>query len=215
MNRGQRLSVIWAAWSRPALALRGKSRSAFSTKPDDIKPEASQKARSRIVRIASRLPRFLQGYTTPLISAPLTHISAFLLLHELTAVLPLFGLAATFHYTQWMPPFIGEGKCVSDGVEKFGNYFRKKGWLGEEGKARRYRWWGRGEGGTRIVVECVRLAFTDCIARNGLGLLELTKRKVCHSIRNHKGTVAAESDPQCLGNPLVCQGGHRAGHQSG
>lgn len=155
MTRGRRLTAIWAAWTRPALALRTKRPSPFSTKPDDIKPEASQKTRSRIVRITSRLPKFLQGYTTPLINAPLTHISAFLLLHELTAVVPLFGLAATFHYTKWMPPFIGEGKWVSDGVEKFGSYFRKKGWLGEEGKARRYKWWGRGEGGTRIVVEYV------------------------------------------------------------
>ncbi len=53
-----------------------------------------------------------------------------------------------------MPPFIGEGRWVSDGVEKFGDYFRKKGWLGNE-KKRRYKWWGRGEGTTRIVVEYV------------------------------------------------------------
>lgn len=124
-------------------------------KPGDLRPEASEKTRSRVVRITSRLPRFLQRYTTPLINAPLTHISAFLLLHELTAVVPLFGLAATFHYTRWMPPLIGEGKWVSDGVEKFGNYFRRKGWLGEEGKAKRYKWWGRGEGGTRLVIEYV------------------------------------------------------------
>lgn len=127
----------------------------IATKPDDLNPDASQKTRSRVVGITSRLPRFLQRYTTPLITAPITHISAFLLLHELTAVVPLFGLAATFHYTQWMPPFISEGKWVSDGVEKFGSYFRKKGWLGEEDKARRFKWWGRGEGGTRIVVEYV------------------------------------------------------------
>lgn len=127
----------------------------IATKPDDLNPDASKKTRSRVVGITSRLPRFLQRYTTPLITAPITHISAFLLLHELTAVVPLFGLAATFHYTQWMPPFISEGKWVSDGVEKFGSYFRKKGWLGEEDKARRFKWWGRGEGGTRIVVEYV------------------------------------------------------------
>ncbi|KAB8360897.1 hypothetical protein FH972_024630 [Carpinus fangiana] len=42
------------------------------------------------------------------------------------------------------------------GVEKFGNYFRRKGWLGEisdgtvSGKA---KWWGRGEGGLRVVTE--------------------------------------------------------------
>ena len=153
MTRIQWARARWAAWPRPALVLRAKRRPAFSTKPDDIKPEASQKIRSRIIRTTSRLPKFLQGYTTPLINAPLTHISAFLLLHELTAVVPLFALAATFHYTNWMPPFISEGKWISEGVQKFGNYFRKKGWLGKEGKDRRYKWWGRGEGGTRIVVE--------------------------------------------------------------
>ncbi len=170
MTRIQWLSATLAARFRPALGLRVKRRSVFSTKPDDIKPEASQKTRSRIVRVTSRLPKFLQGYTTPLINAPLTHISAFLLLHELTAVVPLFGLAATFHYTKWMPPFISEGKWISDGVEKFGNYFRRKGWLGEEGKARRHRWWGRGEGGTRIVVEYVYLSIASRILPKGLEL---------------------------------------------
>lgn len=148
------LPAVRRAFSRPSPGFfRVSHRRQAYTKPDDIKPEASEKARSRVVRITSRLPKFLQRYTTPLINAPLTHISAFLLLHELTAVVPLFGLAATFHYTRWMPPFISEGKWVSDGVEKFGNYFRRKGWLGEEGKAKRHKWWGRGEGGTRLVIE--------------------------------------------------------------
>lgn len=140
--------------SPPSQLLRSTRRRIFSTKPDDLAPSASATTRSRISRLTSRLPKFLQRYTTPLIHAPLTHISAFLLLHEITAVVPLFGLAATFHYTQWMPSFVAEGKWVSEGVTKFGNYFRRKGWLGEE-KTRRSRWWGRGEGGTRIVVEYV------------------------------------------------------------
>ena len=125
----------------------------FSSKLDDVAPGAAQKTRSRIERINSRLPGFLQRYTKPLISAPITHVSAFLLLHELTAVVPLLGLAGLFHYTQWLPPYISEGQWVSAGVEKFGRYFRKKGWLGEEGVARRDRYWGFGEGGVRIVVE--------------------------------------------------------------
>ena len=124
----------------------------YSSDPDKAHPETSQRTRSRVERIVSRLPRFLRQYTTPLVNAPLTHISAFLLLHELTAVIPLLGLAGIFHYTQWMPPYVSEGKWVSDGVERFGNYFRRKGWLGHE-QASRYRWWGRGEGGVRIVVE--------------------------------------------------------------
>ena len=113
---------------------------------------SQQKTRSRVENVISRLPKFLRKYATPLTNAPLTHISAFLVLHELTAVVPLLGLAGIFHYTNWLPPYISEGKWVNDGVEKFGNYFRKKGWLGQE-KNRRFKWWGRGEGGVRIIVE--------------------------------------------------------------
>jgi len=79
---------------------------------------------------------------------------------------PLFTLAAFFHYSQWMPPFIGEGKWVADGMAKFGSWFRRRGWLrdgdtvGEDGRkgrvGRRGRlgvWWNRGEGGVRLVAE--------------------------------------------------------------
>ncbi len=125
----------------------------FSKNPDEIAPDASQKTRLRVDRINARLPRFLRRYTTPLVAAPLTHISAFLLLHELTAIVPLFGLAGFFHYTHWLPPYISEGKWVSTGVEKFGNWFRRKGWLGEKGVTRRDRWWKMGEVGSRVVVE--------------------------------------------------------------
>lgn len=114
-------------------------------------PPAITKETSRLTRIESRTPKFLRRYIQPLRNAPISHISAFLILHELTAIVPLFGLAAAFHYTNWLPPFISEGKWVSDGVEKFGRYMRKKGWISEE--ERGGRWFGRGETGTRVVVE--------------------------------------------------------------
>lgn len=136
-----------------SIASRFHCRRFFSSNPNHVNPKATQKIRSRLVRLNSKLPSWLHRYTSPLINAPLTHISAFLFLHELTAIVPLFALAGTFHYAQWLPPYISEGKWVSDGVEKFGGYFRRKGWLGDEEKARRYRWWGRGEGGLRVVVE--------------------------------------------------------------
>ena len=128
------------------------------TTPEILKPQAAENTRSRIHRIQSRLPRFLRSYTKPLINAPLTHVSAFLILHELTAVIPLFGLAGFFHYSQWMPPFVSEGKWVAEGVEKFGQYFRRKGWLGEVDEygivgSKRGWWWGKSEGGIRIIVE--------------------------------------------------------------
>ena len=139
---------------RSDLRIRGPQSRNFSTKPDDIASGASQKTRTRIQRIQSRLPRYLHRHVEPLVNAPLTHITAFLVLHEITALVPLVGLAATFHYTKWMPPFVGEGKWVADGVEKYGNYLRKKGWLGEEDGKKSSRW-GKGEGGTRIVIEYV------------------------------------------------------------
>lgn len=143
----------------PSVHLQLSYRRFFSVRPDHVNHEVAGKTRSRLTRLTSRLPRFLQRYTTPLISAPLTHISAFLLLHELTAIVPLFALAGIFHYTQWLPPYISEGKWISNGVEMFGNYFRRKGWLGDEEYARRHKWWGRGEGGVRIVVEYVPRRF--------------------------------------------------------
>lgn len=130
---------------------------------------------ARIERVLRRCPKFLRPSLSALYNAPVTHITAFLILHEVTAVVPLFGLAGAFHYFQWLPPYFAEGAWVLAGVERFGNYFRKKGWIdareqkeakelaeeentqGAEGKGKRpgriSRWWGRGEVGTRIVIE--------------------------------------------------------------
>ncbi|KAI9891214.1 MAG: hypothetical protein M1814_002904 [Vezdaea aestivalis] len=96
--------------------------------------------------------QFPDRFATPLYNAPVTHVTSFVVLHEITAIVPLFGLAGAFHYWDWLPPYFSEGKWVHNGMEKFGNYFRKKGWLGEEGRGR-WKWWGRGEGSVRIVVE--------------------------------------------------------------
>lgn len=83
---------------------------------------------------------------------------------------------AVFHYFDWLPPFIAEGAIAKAGVERFGKYLRKKGWIhdedaagaidvaagevgvGEDAKKGRLRggagkWWGRGEGGVRLAVE--------------------------------------------------------------
>ena len=85
-------------------------------------------------------------------------------MHEITAVIPIFGLTAAFHYFNWLPPWIAEGAVVKSGVEKFGKYLRKKGWIdegevpGADAKKGRLgvkagKWWGRGEDGVRLVVE--------------------------------------------------------------
>ncbi|KAK8164655.1 hypothetical protein IWX90DRAFT_140098 [Phyllosticta citrichinensis] len=111
-----------------------RQRCAHSTKPSESPPAAARK-QSRLDRIISRLPRGLQAYLLPLRSAPLTHVTAFLILHEITAIVPLVGLAATFHYGNWLPSSLAEGVWVQQGVERFGRYFRKKGWIEEEAEA--------------------------------------------------------------------------------
>ncbi|KAF2140403.1 uncharacterized protein K452DRAFT_215661, partial [Aplosporella prunicola CBS 121167] len=108
---------------------------------------------SRLDRTIARLPRFLRTRLQPLRAAPLTHVSAFLLLHELTAIVPLVGLAATFHYANWLPPYISEGAWVAQGVEKFGRYFRRKGWIADAEEGGAGRAWAWGEDAVRILVE--------------------------------------------------------------
>jgi hypothetical protein len=47
-------------------------------------------------------------------------------------MIPLLGLFATFHYTSLSPPaWLTDSTAVNEGVDKFGRYFRRKGWLGE------------------------------------------------------------------------------------
>ncbi|KAI4115120.1 MAG: hypothetical protein LQ345_004227 [Seirophora villosa] len=126
----------------------------FSSKPDELaSPNLLRRSRSGIKRLNSRLPRFLRRYTKPLIDAPITHITAFLVLHEVTAVIPLFGLFGLFHYTHWLPPYISEFKWFSNSMERAGGYLRKKGWLGEEDETRRLKWWDFSEMGVRSAVE--------------------------------------------------------------
>lgn len=136
---------------------------------------AAAKQQSRADRILSRLPPSLQKYTTRLRGAPFSHVVAFLLLHELTAVVPLVALFGLFHYYAdlvplgWMMEHYGE--YVRDGVGRFERYFARKGWFGfgkgeEDGVAKKGetveekgvldRWVSDGK--YRIVVE-VALAY--------------------------------------------------------
>jgi hypothetical protein len=91
---------------------------------------------------------------------------AFLILHEITAIVPLVGLAGLFHYANWLPSSLTEGKYIREGIEKFGRYFRRKGWFGfdkesvkigergevEEGEEEEGKLGGTGRG-SRILVE--------------------------------------------------------------
>ncbi|KAL1862555.1 hypothetical protein Daus18300_008514 [Diaporthe australafricana] len=135
-----------------------------STKPPSQSPPPSStpsaaaaqasKQQSRADRILGRLPPSMQKYTGRLRSAPLSHVVAFLLLHEVTAVVPLLGLFGLFHYAAPAAAPIGYmmehyGGYVRDGTAKFERYFTRKGWFGfgqgEEGQ-------GAGGEGNAVVV---------------------------------------------------------------
>ena len=142
----------------------------FASQQTNLPPNGTAQ-NSTYQRLVARTPLFLRPTLTALHNAPVTHITAFLILHEITAVVPLLGLAGVFHYYNWLPQYFAEGAWVVAGLEKFGRYFKKKGWIdaGEEAeterqgkaglsmseieKTRGLKWWNKGEGGTRLVVE--------------------------------------------------------------
>ncbi len=143
---------------RPRHLTRAQPTRQFATTPPPHPPTSQ----TRIERFNRRLPKFLHRYTNALSSAPVSHITSFLILHEITAIVPLFGLAATFHYTHWLPSWFSEGAWALQGVERFGAYFRRKGWIkgGEVEQAghatkmsMRNRAWTISEGGARLIVE--------------------------------------------------------------
>ncbi|KAL2207782.1 hypothetical protein CC79DRAFT_776191 [Sarocladium strictum] len=88
---------------------------------------------SRVDRITSKLPHRLQKYTARLRDAPVSHIVSFLILHEITAIVPLFALFGLFHYTDLVPTaYVSNhfGSYVDSGIAHFERYFTKKQWFG-------------------------------------------------------------------------------------
>lgn len=105
-----------------------------STTTPNSHPAAQANRVSQILTRASRfLPRRLQSSLRALRSAPLSHVGAFLVLHEITAILPIFGLAYAFYALDWVPtswvlgPFAA---WAEDGLKKYVPYFRRKNWFG-------------------------------------------------------------------------------------
>jgi hypothetical protein len=117
--------TLFRATQRPPQLLHHPYPRRFATEA----PKSPSTSQSRIDRFNRRLPKFLHKYTSALANAPVTHITSFLILHELTAIIPLFGLAGYFHYTHWLPPWFAEGAWIASGVERFGRYFKRKGWI--------------------------------------------------------------------------------------
>ncbi|KAK1637685.1 hypothetical protein BDP81DRAFT_317440 [Colletotrichum phormii] len=125
------------ARSRPALRT---IRQRTSTTKTTLRKNSTNPSSSRAVdRILDRVPLRFQKYTTGLRKAPLSHVVAFLILHEITAVVPLLGLFGFFHYTNFLPLEYVTGHWagyVRDGVGMAERYFSRKGWFGFEAQDR-------------------------------------------------------------------------------
>ncbi|KAK9366947.1 hypothetical protein V1509DRAFT_567808 [Lipomyces kononenkoae] len=81
--------------------------------------EATDKSRQRLKRILDKLPASMRPHAERLMSAPGSYVFTFLLLHEVTAVVPLFGLIWLFQVTDWIPP-------VPEGLVEAGKEFYSK-----------------------------------------------------------------------------------------
>ncbi|KAI2641535.1 hypothetical protein GGS26DRAFT_7291 [Hypomontagnella submonticulosa] len=117
-----------------------RSRRFQSSKPSpasdsDTASAARQAKRADAIleRAARWVPKRLQPSLARLRSAPVSHVFAFLVLHEATAVLPLFGLAYLFHTMDWVPTSWVMGPWAAwaeEGLRRYARWFRKKGWFG-------------------------------------------------------------------------------------
>ncbi|PHH80912.1 hypothetical protein CDD80_5832 [Ophiocordyceps camponoti-rufipedis] len=88
---------------------------------------------SRIDKLTSKLPPRWQKYATRLRTAPASHIAAFVVLHEVTAIVPLLALFALFHNTTIVPVDWVAARFAAytdEGVARMERYFRRKRWFG-------------------------------------------------------------------------------------
>jgi hypothetical protein len=113
-------------------------RGSGSSDPTAADANAKTNRISRVLNRASRfLPKRLQKSLQDLRSAPLSHVGAFLILHEITAVVPIFGLTYLFYALDWVPTSWVLGPWAAwaeDGLKKYVPYFRKKNWFGLDRK---------------------------------------------------------------------------------
>ncbi|CZT11770.1 hypothetical protein WAI453_004322 [Rhynchosporium graminicola] len=150
---------------------------------------SSSPPHSKIDRLLNRLPKFLHPYTRALRTAPVSHLTSFLILHEITAIIPLLSLAAGFHYLGLGEAWVAEGRLggdgrfargVNEGVERFGRYFGRKGWFGFEKVERTV-----GEGGcVDAVVPAVVMDSSAAAASQPKQTSQANEAQVSASIEN-------------------------------
>lgn len=130
--------------SRPHLATRpfGTSLIRFNQKAASDTPTKAAGDGKVVVDISEhpiikRLPKFLHPYTVRFLNAPVSHVTSFIILHEFTAIAPLFGLWSLFSYLDYTP--LGVPDFLLDKGTEFINVLAdRNGWtdLKTEGGAK-------------------------------------------------------------------------------
>lgn len=93
-------------------------------RPIEVEPvkkeHQSSKHSARANAIVARLPKRLQKYGERLVNAPVAHLTSFVILHEFSAIVPLFGLWYAFHHWGFLPADIPSWMLLkgSEVVEK-------------------------------------------------------------------------------------------------
>ncbi|KAA8915128.1 hypothetical protein TRICI_002737 [Trichomonascus ciferrii] len=104
----------------------GKKATSEQNKPGSKTEDAPQTVDLSSHPIFKRLPKFLHKYAVNFINTPVSHVTSFLVLHELTAIVPLFGLWGVFHYLDYTP--VMSDWLMERGIEFIKNMGERNGW---------------------------------------------------------------------------------------
>ncbi|KAL5628235.1 hypothetical protein BROUX41_002983 [Berkeleyomyces rouxiae] len=154
-------SPLLARLSRFRLQLSGTRGHAFSTGPRGPPPKPSPSSTCAPPTPPPTTPPAAAAparwrripFIVSMSSQPVTSTVSFLILHELTAVVPLVAITAGLHYADPVPlesvnTYLAG--AFTRGMDKFGRYFAKKGWFGfeldAEGKVVGRLAWESGQG---------------------------------------------------------------------
>lgn len=82
---------------RMPLMILQQQRGLMSRAAKQIKEKVPGSAATRM------FPKFMAKYAAKIGGAPMSHLTSFLLIHELTAIVPLFGIWGAFYYLDYVP----------------------------------------------------------------------------------------------------------------
>lgn len=90
---------------------------------------------------AHKLPPSLRRYAKLFANKPVSYLTSFLILHELTAIIPVGGLFWYMHATSWTPPGIPQD-LIEEKMASLRRWSERKGYG-----------WFNGESGARVLLE--------------------------------------------------------------